>query len=104
MKRGQVWWADLPAPAGRRPVLLLSRDSMPPGRGEITVAYLTSRIRSRNVEVLLTPADGMSRTCVVNPDAINTIPKSTLRSLICSLSPIKMDAVKAAIVEALGLK
>ncbi len=41
---------------------------------------------------------------MVNPDAINTIPKSTLRSLICSLSPIKMDAVKAAIVEALGLK
>lgn len=26
MRRGEVWWADLPAPVGRRPVLLLSRD------------------------------------------------------------------------------
>ncbi len=66
MKRGQVWWAHLPEPVGRRPVLLLSRDSMPPGHGEITVAYLTSKIRHRPVEVLLTPADGISRTCVVN--------------------------------------
>jgi mRNA interferase MazF len=47
MKRGQVWWAHLPRPVGRRPVLLLSRDSMPAGHGEITVAYLTSKIRHR---------------------------------------------------------
>ena len=26
MRRGEVWWADLPAPAGRRPVVLLSRN------------------------------------------------------------------------------
>ena len=26
MKRGEIWWADLPPPVGRRPVLLLSRD------------------------------------------------------------------------------
>ena len=66
MKRGEVWWAHLPAPAGRRPVLLLSRDSMPAGHGEITVAYLTSSIRQRPVEVLLTPRDGVRKTCVVN--------------------------------------
>jgi mRNA-degrading endonuclease toxin of MazEF toxin-antitoxin module len=26
MRRGEVWWADLPAPAGKRPVVLLSRN------------------------------------------------------------------------------
>ena len=26
MRCGEVWWADLPAPAGRRPVVLLSRN------------------------------------------------------------------------------
>ncbi len=103
MKRGQVWWAHLPQPVGRRPVLL-PRDSMPPGHGEITVAYLTSKLRHRPVEVLLTPADGVSRTCVVNLDTINTIPKSALNGLICTLSPAKMDAVKQAIIEALDLK
>ena len=27
MKQYEIWWASLPQPAGRRPVLLLSRDS-----------------------------------------------------------------------------
>ena len=26
MKQYEIWWADLPKPAGRRPVLLLNRD------------------------------------------------------------------------------
>ncbi len=103
MKRGEVWWADLPPPVGRRPVLLLSSDRMPPGRGEITVAYITSTIRHRDVEVLLTPVDGMPRRCVVNLDSINTIPKSSLQGRICALSAAKMDEVKEAIVKALDL-
>lgn len=104
MKRGEVWWADLPKPAGRRPVLLLSRDTMPAARGEITVAYLTSVIRNRNVEVPLTPADGVPRDCVVNLDSINTIPKAALRGFVCTLSAAKMAEVKTALEEALDLK
>lgn len=104
MKRGQVWWAHLLGPAGRRPVLILSRDGMPPGHGEITVAYLTSTIRHRPVEVLLTRAAGVYNTCVVNLDAINTIPKSYLKYLMCTLSPAKMDEVKNAILEAFDMK
>jgi mRNA interferase MazF len=104
MRRGEVWWASLPAPAGRRPVLLLSRDSMPAGRGEITVAYCTTTIRNRPVEVLLTTADGMPARCVVNLDSISTMPKSCLRNRICTLSPARMTEVKAAIFEALDLK
>ncbi len=26
MKRGEVWWAELPKPSGRGPVILLSRN------------------------------------------------------------------------------
>ena len=105
MKRGEVWWANLPAPIGRRPVLLLSRDSMPAGRREITVAYLTSTIRQTPVEVpLLASRDGVPQDCVVNLDSINTIPKAALRSLICTLSAERMDEVKAAILVALDLQ
>ena len=103
MKRGEVWWAHLPQPIGRRPVLLLSRDSMPAGRAEITVAYLTSKVRHRDVEVLLLPQDGVPYRCVVNLDSINTIPKGTLRALVCSLSPARMAEVKDAIMKALAL-
>jgi mRNA interferase MazF len=104
MKRGEVWWANLLSPVGRRPVLVLSRDSMPAGRTEITVAYLTTRIRYRSVEVLLSPQDGVPAACVVNLDSINTIPKHYLTGRVCALSGVKMDEVKAAVVEALDLK
>jgi mRNA interferase MazF len=30
MKRGEVWWATLPEPVGRRPVVLLSRNAAYP--------------------------------------------------------------------------
>lgn len=104
MKRGQVWWARHLGAAGRRPVLILSRDAMPPGHGEITVAYLTSTIRNRPVEVLLTRADGVFKPCVVNLDAINTIPKQYLMYFMCVLSPARMDEVKDALLEAFDMK
>ena len=86
MKRGEVWWADLPEPIGRRPVLLLSRDSMPAGRPEITVAFITTNIRNNSVEVVLSGADGFRRPSAVNLDSINTIPKGWLDRRMCILS------------------
>ena len=50
MKRGEVWWADLPAP-GRRPVVLLSRGACAV-RELVTVAPVTAR-PSIPVEVTL---------------------------------------------------
>jgi mRNA interferase MazF len=66
MKRGEIWWANLPPPVGRRPVLILSRDSMPANRGEITVAYMTSTVRHLPVEVAVGRADGVPIDCVIN--------------------------------------
>ncbi len=53
MKRGDVMWADLPAPIGRRPVLLLSRDRAYAVRTAITVAFITTTIRNIPAEVKL---------------------------------------------------
>jgi mRNA interferase MazF len=103
VKRGEVWIANLPPPVGRRPVLILSRDSMPAGRGEITVAYLTSTRRDPNVEVLLTPADGVAKTSVVNLDSVNTVPKSLLVRRQCVLSAARMDEVAEALRYALDI-
>ncbi len=102
MKRGEVWYADLPAPANPRPVLILSRDSLPPGRDEITVAYLTTRLRGTPAQVRLTPAeDGVWKVSEVNLDAINTIPKRLLLRRICQLSADRMLEVQTAIAHAL---
>lgn len=103
MKKGEVWWADLPAPAGRRPVLLLSRDEAYRFRSFITVAPLTTRARGIPSEVLLGAADGVPKPCVVNLDTLNTIPKRILDKPILALTPEKMAAVHAALAFALDL-
>jgi mRNA interferase MazF len=104
MRRGEVWWAGLPLPAGRRPVLLLSREVAYKVRSSITVAVVTRTIRSIPVEVLLGKKDGMPVKCAVNLDEIITIPKSLLVERITALSPEKMGAVARAIVFALDLR
>jgi len=102
--RGEVWWADLPGPAGRRPVLLLSRDEAYAVRALVTVAPVTTRIRGIPVEVPLGPKDGMPKAGVVNLDAIITIAKSALRERVASLSLDKRRAVNEAIHFALDLR
>ena len=104
MRRGEIWWADLPPPAGRRPVVLLSRDEAYAIRGLVTVAPVTTRIRHIPVEVPLGLADGLSQPCVVNLDTILTIAKASLREQIAALAAEKLSAVEAAIRFALALE
>jgi len=103
MQRGEVWWADLPPPAGRRPVLLLSRNRAYQVRTSVTVAVITRTIRGIPVEVQLGPEDGMPALCVVNADDILTIPKSLLKERITLLPPDKLSAVASAVRFALDL-
>ena len=103
MKRGEVWWAALPKPAGRRPVVLLSRDEAYRVRDLVTIAPITTRIRNIPVEVGLGPADGLPRACAVNLDTITTIPKSLLVDRITHLNPEKIQALNEAIQFALDL-
>ena len=72
MKRGEVWWAELPVPLNRRPVVLLSRDEAYTIRNAVTVAEITSTIRGIPVEVKLGPKDGLPKKCVANLDTIIT--------------------------------
>jgi len=104
MRRGEIWWAELEPPAGRRPVVLLSRDEAYAVRSLVIVAPITTRIRHIASEVLLGTADGMPCDCVANLDTITTIPKDCLRDRLTSLSPQKLKEVETAIHFALGLK
>lgn len=104
MRRGEVWWADLPPPSGRRPVMLLSRDRAYQVRQFVTVASVTTRVRRIPSEVPLSPEDGLPQDCVVNLDNINTIDKGRLRQMVASLSIEKLQAIETAIHYALGLE
>ena len=103
MKPGEVWWADLDPPVGRRPVLLLTRDEACRTRSLITIGPVTTRIRGIPVEVELGQEDGLPKVCVVNLDTIATIPRDRLDERIAELQPEKMQAVDRAIQFALGI-
>ena len=104
MKRGEVWWAKLPEPMGRRPVILLSRDEVYLVRESITIAPLTTRIRNLPVEVALDKSDGLPKTCVANLDIITTVRKNRLLERICRLSENKMHDVERALKFALNIE
>lgn len=103
MRRGEVWWAHLPNPIGRRPVVLLSRDSAYRVRSAVTVAPLTRTIRDIPVEVVLGREDGLPSRCVANLDDLTTIPKTLLRERIAALSAERMQQIETAIRFALDL-
>ena len=104
MRRSEVWWADLPRPIGRRPVLLLSRDEAYRVRDFIIVSPLTTRGRNLPTEVRLGPEDGIPQASVANLDVIITVPKRQIRGRITGLSPQKVEAVDAAVRFALGME
>jgi mRNA interferase MazF len=104
VQRGEVWWAELPSPIGRRPVLLLSRNAAYRVRTAVTVGMITRTVRTIPVEVPLGPEDGLIEQCVVNLDNILTIPKARLAERITTISADKMTAVAQAIIFALDLR
>ena len=104
MRRGEIWWAELEPPAGRRPVVLLSRDEAYNVRSLVIVAPVTTRIRHIPSEVPLGIDDGMPQDCVANLDTITTIPKDCLQSRLTILSTKRLKEVGAAIRFALGME
>lgn len=104
MQRGEVWWAEFPAPVGRRPVVVLSRDRAIQVRSHVTIAQVTRTIRDIPVEVPFGPPEGLPKKCVANLDVINTVPKSLLKERVCLLPLEKIGAIEEAIRFALGME
>ena len=102
MQRGEIRWYRFAQPDKRRPVVILTRNSIIAYLGEITVAPVTSTIRDIPSEVLLSPLDGMPRDCAINLDHIQTVSKGRVGALITTLSSEKMAHLRQALLFALG--
>jgi mRNA interferase MazF len=63
MRRGEVRWYTFAAPDKRRPVLLLTRNSVIDSLNEIIAVPATRTIRGLSTEVLLSADDGMPASC-----------------------------------------
>ena len=103
MKRGEIRWYKFQSPDKKRPVIILSRNSIIDYINEITVAPITSTIRDIPSEVLLSQDDGVKKDCAINFDHIQTVAKRKIGSLIASLSYSKLKEVRQSIVFALEL-
>ena len=103
MKQGDIRWYKFLKPDKKRPVLILTRDSILEYLDEVTVAPITSTIRNIPSEVFLSITDGMPRDCAINCDHLQTVSKEKIGSLITSLPPAKMLDVGRAIRFALDI-
>ncbi len=103
MRRGEVWWANFPAPSGKRPVVLVSRDDAYAFRDFIMIAPVTTRVRGLPAEVSLGLVEGLPKPCVANLDSLDTVAKRYLVQRAGALSAEKLRELEEAIGFALEL-
>ena len=103
MKRGEVWWADLPDPIGARPVVVLTRDIVLPNIGSIVVVLVTRTVRNIPTEVPLDHRQGLPSRSVANFDNLLTGPRERLTRPMGACDAAKIQELNQAIKIALGL-
>lgn len=103
VNRGDICWYTFKAPDKRRPVLIVTRDSAIGVLNSVTIAPITSTIRSIPTEVVLTEDDGMPNICAASFDSLQTVSKSNIGDRIARLTARRMKEAGAAVSFALGL-
>ncbi len=87
MRRGELWWAELPEPTGsepgyRRPILIIQSDDFNRSRIQTVIAVVLTtnlRLAAAPGNVLVTADDtGLPKDSVVNVSQIITVDKSFL--------------------------
>ena len=97
VRRGEVWWWESPH-AGRRPVVVLSRDAAMDRRKMAIIAPCTTTIRGLPSEVLLEPGDDpVPAISAVNLDSVENAPLALLVQRLGRLSDERMRQVCAAL-------
>lgn len=76
--RGDIVWADLGPPAGRRPVCVVTRDAAIDVLSALTCAPVTRTIRGIRSEVEVGAKEGLPAASVVNCDSLLTVPVAAL--------------------------
>jgi mRNA interferase MazF len=100
MKQYEVWWADLPPPVGRRPVLLLTRSKAYQYLNKVIVVEVTSTIRGIPQEVPLGQDEGLAPS-VANFDNVHVVATRLLAVRAGALAPEREPEVKRALGYAL---
>ena len=111
ISQGDVWWADLPDPAGsspgyRRPVLVIQGDSFNRSAIHTVVSVpLTGNLKWATApgNVLLTRAQtGLARDSVANVSLVTAVDRSALDERAGKVSQAKLELVFAGLDLVLG--
>ena len=112
VRRGEIWWADLPEPLGsgpgfRRPVLIVQDNRFNDSRiNTVIVVALTSNLRLAGApgNVFLRQVDsGLPEDSVINVSQLLTIDKSFLTELVRPLPHLNMITVNDGLRLVIGL-
>jgi len=112
VKRGEIWWASLPEPAGsspgfRRPVLIVSDDTFNQSRiSTVLAASITTNLRLASAPGNVRCSDrgtGLTKPSVVNVSQIVTLDKTLLSERTGRLDPAQMASVERGLRLVLGL-
>lgn len=95
-RRGEVWWGEIEG-IGRRPFLVMTRNSAISVLNGVLAAPLTRTVRRIPTEVALGPDDGMETDCAAAFDNLRVVPKSNLTERITGLHPARMADACAAL-------
>ena len=111
MKWGEIWWADLPDPAGagpgfRRPVLVVQKDAF----NDSAISTVVVVIITRNLRLAEAPGNvmlpmrstGLPHDSVANISQIVTIDKHFLTDCVSILPRNLFEKVKAGLNLILG--
>jgi mRNA interferase MazF len=105
LRRGDIVVADLPAPVGRRPVLVVTRTPAIAVRPVVTVAPITRTVRGIASEVRLGRTHGLRADSVATCDSLQTIAKDVLAPRrVGALARDELPALDRALRYALGIR
>lgn len=103
MNRGEVWWVEDPA-AGRRPHLVLTRQTAIPVLNSYIAVPATRTIRGIPTEVRIGPDDGMPEECVLSLDNVAVVPRGFFVERVCRLSSERLTEVCSVLAVATGCR
>ncbi len=101
MRQYEIRWAELAAPAGRRPVLLLSRTPAYAYLDYVLGVEVTTRIRGIPQELALGPREGLAYRSVASFDKVHLVTKTKIGELIGVLPASRHHEAKRALGHAL---
>ena len=102
LRRGEVRWYEFARPDKRRPVVVLTRDSVLEYLAEATVAPVTRTVRGIPSEVVLGPEDGLPERCAANLDHVQTVARGRIGALVTTLTSRRMAEIREALLFDLG--